>query len=83
MEYIKLMFLSMVSIVELRGAIPLGIAIDLNPMYLYLFCLIDSPLVSVPVVLVFRQVIDYLIYRKYFKQVIRWLDRKIDGRAKN
>lgn len=82
MEYIKLMFLSMIPIVELRGSIPLGIAMDLKPMYLYIFCLIGSSLVSIPVVLVFRQVIDYLRYRKYLNQVIRWVDRKIEGRAK-
>lgn len=82
MEYIKLMFLSMIPIVELRGAIPLGIAMDLKPMYLYIFCLIGSSLVSIPVALVFRQVIDYLRYRKYLNQVIRWVDRKIEGRAK-
>ena len=66
LEYTKLMFLSMIPIVELRGAIPLGIAMDLNSVYIYIFCLIDSSLVSIPVVLVFRQVIDYLRYRKYF-----------------
>ena len=82
MEYIKLMFLSMIPIVELRGSIPLGIAMDLKPMYLYIICLIGSSLVSIPVALVFRQVIDYLRYRKYLNQVIRWVDRKIEGRAK-
>ena len=45
-------------------------------------CLIGSSLVSIPVVLVFRQVIDYLRHRKYFNQLIRWVDRKIEGRAK-
>lgn len=72
----------MIPIVELRGSIPLGIAMDLKPVYLYIFCLIGSSLVSIPVVLVFRQVIDYLRHRKYFNQVIRWVDRKIEGRAK-
>ena len=82
MEYIKLMFLSMVPVVELRGAIPLGIAMDLNPIYVYISCLIGSSTVAVPIVLVFRQVIDYLRYRKYFNKVIRWIDVKIEGRAK-
>ena len=34
MEYIKLMLLSMVPVIGLRGAILLGIVIDLNPMYI-------------------------------------------------
>ena len=82
MDYIKLMLLSMVPVIELRGAIPLGIAMDLNPLYLYISCLIGSSLVSIPVVLIFRQVIDYFRHRKYFNIVIRWLDRKIESRAK-
>lgn len=72
----------MVPVIELRGAISLGIAMDLKPVYFYLFCLIGLSLVSVPMVLVFRQVIDYLRHRKYFNQVIIWVDRKIEGRAK-
>ena len=82
MEYIKLMLISMVPVIELRGAIPLGIAMNLNPIYVYLSCLIGSSIVSIPVVLVFRQVIDYLRHRKYFNIVIRWIDVKIEHRAK-
>lgn len=82
MEYIKLFFLSMVPVVELRGAIPLGIAMKLNPIYIYMVCVIGSSIISVPVVLMFRQVIDYLRHRKYFNKVIRWIDKKIEGRAK-
>ena len=82
MEYIKLMLISMVPVIELRGAIPLGIAMNLNPIYVYLSCLIGSSIVSIPVVLVFRQVIDYLRHRKYFNIVIRWVDAKIENRAK-
>ena len=82
MEYIKLFFLSMVPVVELRGAIPLGIAMKLNPVYIYMVCVIGSSIISVPVVLMFRQVIDHLRHRKYFNKVIRWIDKKIEGRAK-
>ena len=80
MEYLKLFFLSMIPIVELRGAIPLGMG--LKPIYVYIVCIIGSSIISVPVVLMFRQVIDYLRYRKYLNKVIRWIDKKIEGRAK-
>mgnify|MGYP001069841180 CR=1 FL=1 len=82
MDYIKLFILSMVPIIELRGAVPLGIAMDLNPVYLYITCVIGSSIVAVPVVLLFRQAIDFFRHRKYFNKVIRWVDRKIEGRAK-
>ncbi|ETJ38920.1 hypothetical protein Q604_UNBC07070G0001, partial [human gut metagenome] len=42
----------MVPVIELRGAIPLGIAMNLNPVYVYIYCLIASSLVAIPVVLV-------------------------------
>ena len=60
------MFLSMIPVIELRGAIPLGIAMDLNPIYVYISCLIGSSIVAVPIVLVFRKLISHLRYRKYF-----------------
>lgn len=82
MDYIKLFILSMVPIIELRGAVPLGIAMDLNPVYLYITCVIGSSIVAVPVVLLFRQAIDFFRHRKYFNKAIRWVDRKIEGRAK-
>ncbi len=113
MEYIRLFILSMVPIIELRGAIPIGIAIDLNPIYLYITCVIGSSIIALPVVLLFRQiaidlnpiylyitcvigssiialpvvllfrqVIDYLRHKKYFNILIRWIDKKIEGRAR-
>ncbi|WP_334304363.1 hypothetical protein [Terrisporobacter petrolearius] len=33
---------------------------DLNPLYLYITCIIGSSIIAVPVVLAFRQVIDFL-----------------------
>lgn len=82
MEYIKLLILSMVPIIELRGAIPLGISLNLNPIHLYISCVLGSTIVAIPVVLMFRQVIQYLRKRKYFNKIIKWIDKKIEGRAK-
>ncbi|MBS6025334.1 MAG: small multi-drug export protein [Paeniclostridium sordellii] len=82
MDYIKLMFLSMVPVIELRGAIPLGMAMNLNPIYIYISCVIGSTIIGIPVVLLFRKIIVFLRYRKYFNKIIKWIDRKIEGRAK-
>lgn len=82
MEYIKLMFLSMVPIIELRGAIPLGIAMNLNSFYVYCICVIGATLISIPIVVLFRNIIEYLMHKKYFNKIIRLIDRKIEGRAK-
>lgn len=76
------MFLSMVPVIELRGAIPLGIAMNLNPIYVYTSCVIGSTIIGIPVVFLFRKFIRFLRNRKYFNKVIKWIDIKIEGRAK-
>ena len=54
----------------------------INQVYVYISCLIGLLLVLIPVVLIFRQVIEYFKHRKYFNIAIRWVDRKIESRAK-
>lgn len=76
------MLLFMVPVIELRGAISLGIAMDLNPIYVYISYLIESSIVSIPVVLIFRQVIDFSRHRKYFNILIRLVDSNIKTRVK-
>ena len=47
-EYLRILILSMIPVTELRGAIPIGIALDLNPIGVYIASVIGSTLVSVP-----------------------------------
>ena len=82
MEYIKLLFFSMVPVIELRGAIPLGIAIELNPIWVYIFCLIGSTIIAIPIILLFRHIIDFLRQRIYFNKLVKWIDEKVDSRAR-
>lgn len=72
----------MVPIIELRGAIPLGIAMNLNPFYVYCICVIGATLIAIPIVLLFRNIIEYLRHKKYFNKIIKYIDKKIEGRAK-
>lgn len=49
-------------------------------IYVYIACMIGSSLVYIPVVLIFRQVIEFFRHRKYFNIVIRLVDTKIESR---
>ena len=82
MEYIELMFFSMIPIIELRGAIPIGIAKGLNPVYLYIACLIGSTFVAIPIILTFRYIIEFCKKKKLFVKFINFVDSKIHSRAK-
>lgn len=65
MEYLKIMILSMVPITELRGAIPIGMALKLNPIGVYLSSVIGSTLVAIPLVLAYRHVVKFFKEKKY------------------
>ncbi|MGX4598433.1 COG2426 family protein [Faecalimicrobium sp. JNUCC 81] len=79
MEYIKIMILSMIPITELRGAIPIGIALNLNPIGVYIASVIGSTLVSIPLILTFRHIIHFLREISMFEGLVKKVDRKIDS----
>ena len=82
MNYFKVMLLSMFPITELRGAIPIGIALDLNPIGVYIASVIGSTLVSIPLILTFRHILEFLKHRKILEGLVAKVDRKIDSGMK-
>lgn len=76
------MIMSMMPIVELRGAIPLGIALGLNPIGVYISSVVGSTLVSIPLILTFRHIINFLRTKKMFEKLVLKIDRKIDSAMK-
>ena len=78
MEYLKIMILSMVPVTELRGAIPIGIAIDLNPIGIYIASVLGSTLVSIPLILTFRHIINFFRGISMFEGLVKTIDKKID-----
>ena len=47
LRYLEIMLLAMLPLTELRGAIPIGIAMDLNPIAVYVASVIGSTIVSI------------------------------------
>lgn len=82
MEYLKIMILSMVPITELRGAIPIGMALKLNPIGVYLSSVIGSTLVAIPLVLAYRHVVKFLKEKNMFLFLLRRVDNKIETSMK-
>ena len=67
---------SMLPIVELRGAIPLGIGLDLNWFWVYLISVIGNMLPLPFVILIIRPLIEWLIHTKTFNKIGVWLDKR-------
>ena len=82
MDYLKVMILSMLPVTELRGSIPIGIALDLNPIGVYIASVVGSTLVSIPLILAFRPVLEFLKHRRILEGLVAKIDRKIDSGMK-
>lgn len=78
MEYLRIMILSMVPVTELRGAIPIGIALNLNPIGVYITSVLGSTLVAIPLVLTYRHIVKFLRDRKIFVSILNKIDNKIE-----
>lgn len=78
MSYLRIMILSMIPVTELRGAIPIGIAMGLNPIGVYISSVLGSTLVGIPLVLAYRHVMKFLKDRELFVGLLKKIDNKIE-----
>lgn len=80
MKYILLMIMSSVPVIELRGAIPVGISWGLNFGYVYICCVIGSTLISIPLIITFRQILHGIKRHKKMYKLGNFIDNKINRR---
>lgn len=78
MKYLYIMLLSMIPVTELRGAIPIGIALDLNPVGVYIASVAGSTIVAIPLILTFRHILHFLRSKKIFSKLVSKIDNKIE-----
>lgn len=77
MKYLSVLLLSMVPLIEQRGAIPLGFALGLDPALIFLTSLLGSYL-PVPFILwAFNAIYGWMHNFKVFNGIVRFLDNKI------
>lgn len=67
---------------ELRGAIPIGIAMDLNPIAVYVASVIGSTIVSIPLILTFRHILNFFRSVDMFLPLVKKVDSKIESGMK-
>lgn len=82
MNYLHILFLSMMPVTELRGAIPIGIAMDLDPIGVYIASVIGSSLVSIPLILTFRHILKFIKNISFLENVTKKIDNKIESSMK-
>lgn len=78
---LKTLFFAMLPVIEIRGAIPIGIAQGLNPWLAYAIGVIGN-MIPIPfLVLLTRHIIDWLKKHNILVRFTSWLERK--GREKS
>lgn len=75
---IKVLLVSMVPLIELRGAIPIGAALGLNTLTTYIVAVIGNCLPVPFIMLLARPVISYLKKTKVLSWFAGWLERKTE-----
>ena len=82
LQYLKIMILSMLPVTELRGAIPIGIAMNLNPIGVYIASVVGSTIVSIPLIFTFRHILNFFRNIDIFLPLVKKVDSKIESRMK-
>lgn len=77
-DVIWVLFISMVPLIELRGAIPVGTVLGL-PYYINYAVAVIGNLIPVPFILLFiPKILDFLERFKLFRPIVQWLHKKAD-----
>ena len=81
MECAATMGVAMVPVLELRGAIPFGLALGLSPGLAYLVSVIGN-LIPIPaVMLLIRTIFRWLCRWPWWESKVRWLERRAENKG--
>ena len=71
-KYLAAFFISMVPIIELRGALPIAIGYDIHPVVAYIICVIGN-MIPVPIIYFFaRKVLIWGSDKRFIGKFFRW-----------
>ena len=79
----QVMFTAAMPIIELKGAIPVGISFGMAPSSAFVYSYIGSILPAPIILLSIRQIFNYLKKMSFSEKIINRLTRKSLGKAKN
>lgn len=80
---IALFLISMLPLIELKGSIPIGLAMDFKPIEAYLISLIGSTIPSIFILMWIMPIFDWMKKRKELKKLVDWAEKKADKKKDN
>ncbi len=73
---------SMIPVIELRGAIPLGIGLNLHWLWVYVISVVGNLLPIPFVILLVRPIIEWLLSSKALRKIGLWLENRTKEKSK-
>lgn len=71
-------FVAMVPVIELRGAIPIGVGMGLEPILATPIAMVGN-LVPIPFILILLQyILRFMKTKKYTRKFVLWLEKKVE-----
>lgn len=80
-DYVTIFIVSMIPFVEVRGSIPLAIAMGMNVFAAFALAFVGSAIMCPIILLVLRPIIDWLKKFKFFKTLVEAVEDGFKGRA--
>ena len=82
-DILKVFFCSMLPVIELRGAIPMGKALDF-PWYVSFIIAVIGNCLPVPFILLFiRKILQWMKKIKHLDKIALWLEKKAQHKSQN
>lgn len=73
---IALLIISMLPLIELKGAIPIGLAMGFNSYKVYILSLIGSIIPAIFILLRIKPIFDWMKKRSKLKKIVNWAENK-------
>ena len=82
-SYLSVFLVSILPVVELRGAVPFGIGMGLDWRIVYLVSVIGNVLPAPFIILFLRKILDFLKRTKYFSGFATWIHERSMQKAED
>ena len=73
---IALLIISMLPLIELKGSIPVGIAMGFKPINAYLYSIIGSTIPAIFILMWIMPIFSYMKKKDTLKNIARWAEKK-------
>ena len=77
-EHIEVFLFAALPIVELRGAIPLGLALGMSLQKAFIVSYMGSLLPSLPILLLYTVVMRYFVQIAALKRLVDWINKRLE-----